>query len=131
MIYQLKCPNCPMPAGGWGFKDERTGKEWKGIEWNWEMLPKDIIRHRMENTHVYPRGEGKWFNYGMVLQEVFARKHATNPELFLGENGELKLPTETKCACGAADWEEVVCPTCSGRRVTGYRCRKCNATKRL
>lgn len=131
MILQLKCPSCQMPPGGFPFRDPKTQRTWKGYEWFYDNLAKDVIRHRMENPHVYNRNEVAAFDYNSVVQEIFQQKYATHPEIFIGHGGEVKVSDPTKCRmCGSTEEEPIFCPTCSGQRVIGAKCKKCGHQKR-
>lgn len=117
-----------MPPGGFPFTDPKTNRKWVGFEWNWDLLAKDIIKHRHDNPHIYARDVAESFNYNSVVQEIFRQKFATHPDIFSGHGGEVKSSNACR-VCGATEEEPIFCPTCSGQRVIGTRCLKCGHQK--
>lgn len=136
MNLQLKQPNGPFPAGGWPFSDKRTNRAFNGMDYTLDMLVMAVIDHRKRNPNLYPPEQPEPFNRDLVMQEILRQKQTTNPELFVGfvGNGTNGVPVNVAvsigapkfpCTCGKNDWEPTFCPTCSGRRVTGYTCKAC------
>jgi len=135
MILQLKNPNGAFPHNGWPFKDAKTGFICKGYEGTPAMHAVKIIAHRRANTHIYPRDESKWFDQQSVIQEIYAQKAATHPHLFKGHPDVQITPqadrivsrvlAPTNQCCGANEFEEILCRTCGGRKVVGFKCKKC------
>lgn len=139
MSLRLKKPSNSFPHNGWPFKDPKTGFICNGYEGTPEMHAVKIIAHRRANPHIYPPSEAHWFNQIAVREEILVQKHATNPELFVGEPDKaitvkvraaktVDTPGST-CTCGALDWEPTYCKTCSGKKVNGFKCRKCGKTR--
>jgi hypothetical protein len=133
MSLKLKKPSGQFPPGGWPFTDPRTKFTCNGFEGTPDMQAVKIIAHRRANPHIYPPAEGQWFDRQSVAQEVMAQKYATNPELFVGGGQPAPKPKRKKIEhpismcqhCGSTDWEPVYCPTCGGKRLTGYKCKQC------
>lgn len=137
MIYQLKKPQVnQFPHGGWPFRDERTGFTCKPHEGTPAMHAVKIIAHRRANPQHYPRNESKWFDQASVIQEVYAQKAKTHPQLFIGFPDAVIVPRaeivinpgrgpQSECSCGAKTFEPIYCKTCAGKRVTGYKCKNC------
>lgn len=137
MIYQLKNPNAnQFPPQGWPFKDPKTGFRCNGYEGTPAMHAVKIIGNRRANPHHYPPGEPQWFDPNSVIQEIYAQKAATHPQLFKGFPdvqivaqperivSRVVAPTVI-CSCGANDYEPIYCKTCGGKRITGYKCKSC------
>jgi hypothetical protein len=125
-----KNPQNPYPAnGGYGFKDPRTGREFNGLHSSARDTALKIIEHRRGNPHIYHPGESQWFDGDQVRQEIYQQKFQTMPELFIGFGEQPKSATDQKCSCGEQDWETEYCKGCSGKRVVGYKCRKCGLKK--
>lgn len=140
MTLRLKNPNAQFPPGGWPFKDERTGFKVGEYEGTPEMQAEKVIKNRRANPHLYPAAEGHWFSRDAVVQEIYRNKFKTHAYLFAGRpdktaSSVLSPPRKqieqaaSICACGANYFEPVYCPTCSGKRIKSYKCRKCGATK--
>lgn len=137
MILQLKCSTCQFPPGGFGFIDPRTKRIWPGFEGTPEMTSTSIIQHRLANPNIYPRTDLPWFDKASVIQEIYAQKYATMPELFIGHGTTALIPkaavlatTSSPCAkCGNTQAAPVYCPTCSGQKITGYRCAGCGTLR--
>jgi len=126
--------------GGWGFKCPKTGMQFNGWEGNWEHIARKVIKFREDNPKTFASSEIGDLN--SVVQEIFKQKHSTMPWLFRGEpdQGPGAYPSQPaaqqpmivkgeKCACGSTEFEAIYCPTCSGRKITGYKCRSCGRSK--
>lgn len=138
MNLRLKNPNAQFPPLGWPFKDERTGYTISGYDGTPEMQAERVIKNRRANPHLYPTAETKWFDRASVVQEVYRQKFKTHPYLFAGQPDKTPNTTLSKpkieqaasiCTCGANDWEAIYCPTCSGKKIKGYKCRACSKKK--
>lgn len=136
MIYQLKSSNSAFPPQGWPFTDPKTGFKCNGWEGTPQMHATKIIANRRANPSFYPTGEAKWFDPASVVQEIYAQKAATHPHLFKGFPDAHIVPRAerivsrviaptVKCSCGAGDFEPILCKTCGGRRIVGYKCKAC------
>ncbi len=135
MILQLKNPNSAFPHNGWPFVDERTGFKCNGWEGTPQMHAPKIIKNRRDNPQHYSTSEGQWFDVNSVVQEIYAQKHKTHPHLFKGFADAIPVATQIQskpiiaptvmCSCGSNDFEPEFCKTCGGRRITGYKCKKC------
>jgi len=135
MTLVLKNPSpSQFPPGGWCFRDNRTGWTIKGsacFEHNASLLADKIIKHRRANPHIYKSGEVDFFDHNLVIQEIYAYKKATHPDLFVGHDAPVKrsIPTiapASKCpTCGGNEFEPTYCPTCGGRKINGYKCKSC------
>jgi len=139
MILKLKSTQV-FPPGGFCFKDERTGYEVKSsacFEQAPEGLAAKIIRVRRANPHKYPGSEAHWFDVNSVVQEIYAFKQRTNPELFTNYEGGLHVPmvnnnsntvsvSGVTCKfCNSADVEGIKCLTCGGTKIKSYKCKTC------
>jgi hypothetical protein len=140
MILKLSNPTAQQfPAGGWPFKDERTGfivDGEKAFEQTWNGLADKIIRVRLANPHLGPKDDPSWTDRQSVIQEVFRYKAQTHPELFVKVDGKITTPlpprakvaikSTTKCPyCESQNIEGIRCKTCGGTRIKGYKCLTC------
>lgn len=127
-----------FPAGGWPFEDPLTKRKFNGWEGSPQMIAVKVAEHRRGNPTFYPDGKGQ--DVGGIIQEIFAQKVKVAPWLFTGHpDRDVAYPSQPKgspvtirgekCSCGATEFEPVYCPTCSGRRITGYKCRSCGKSK--
>jgi hypothetical protein len=135
-LLQPKQSNGGFPPNGWPFTDPKTGFKCNGWEGTPQMHAVKIIQHRRANPGVYPPGESQWFDAAAVIQEIYKQKASTHPHLFRGypdgprmvtreQKGSIVVSPTLICGCGSNEWEELYCKTCAGRRITGYKCRKC------
>ena len=143
MTLSLKNPkSSQFPPSGWNFSDPKTGMSFNGYQGSPEMIAVKVAEHRRANPKFYPGNEGQ--NVQNIVQEIYAAKHAKMPWLFRGEpdlNTAAAYPsqpdnapvakTSAACSCGATEVKPVYCPTCSGKRVTGYTCIGCGKSRQL
>ena len=123
-----------IPAGV-PFTDERTGRVFDAYQMGLRETVKAIIQHRSSNPTFYPSGDAKWFDVVEVRQEVLREVYKKRPDLFVGFNASSspqrvmvsasKPAAPSTCQCGSTEFDPVYCPTCSGRRVTGFKCQNC------
>jgi predicted RNA-binding Zn-ribbon protein involved in translation (DUF1610 family) len=139
MILKLKNANAHFPPGGFSFKDARTGYEVKGnaaMEQTADGLATKIIKVRRANPHLYNPSEAQWFDHTLVVQEIYAVKAQTHPQLFQNYQGNLSVPvvvqsdklaqTGVKCpACASENVTGIKCKTCAGTRIKSYHCESC------
>lgn len=137
MILQLKNSNAnQFCQGGWPFVDPKSGFKCNGYEGTPKMHANKIIAHRRANPTLFPPNDASLFDVNSVIQEIYQQKFQTHPQLFVGQPGYTVLKMEkpakknyqpnSKCPkCNSPDFEPVYCPTCTGRRITGYKCKSC------
>jgi len=124
----MRRPTELYPAGqGFSFIEPKTKKEFNGLHGSPNETARKVVEHRRANPHIF--SEASEFDVESVVQEIFAQKFATMPELFIGFGDPTETGMSNKCKCGANDWEEIYCPTCAGKRVVGHKCRKCGKEK--
>lgn len=113
------------------FTDPRTGRIFDAYQLGLDDAVVQTIEHRKANPHFYPVTELEKFDPISVRQEILATVHSKFPEMFRSEsNGSFVpqvnfQPTVKVCHCGGSEFTPIVCPTCSGQRITGQRCVKC------
>lgn len=137
-LLRLKSPNGSFPPGGYEFTDPRTGMRFNGMEATLPQQELKIIQHRIANPKIYNPSDTNFFDRQEVRQEIFRQMHAKHPGLFVGYDGEIvrvqKFAIEPQptaaCSCGSTEFETQYCPTCSGRKITGYKCTKCGKTRK-
>lgn len=136
MMLKLKQPNAQFPAGGFGFTDPRTKRVWNGYEGTPQMTAVSIVQHRQANPTLYPPSETQWFDVLMVIQEIYAYKFQTMPELFVGYGGPpitiaavtspaAQPPSGLVCSCGSTSFSPVYCATCGGQKIKSWKCNSC------
>lgn len=127
-----------FPQGGWPFEDPLTKRKFNGWEGTPQMIAVKVAEHRRANPQLYPDGKGQDLN--SIVQEIYAQKVRVMPWLFTGyPDKNPAYPSQPaakavvikgeKCTCGATEFKPVYCPTCSGRRITGYVCASCGKAK--
>lgn len=134
-----KSQSAPYPPGnGYSYKEPKTGRWFDGLLGNVTVTAQKVIAFKLANPHIFPEGGG---DLESTIQLIYAQKFETHPHLFMGqEPAPQPQPTKKTQAvtvhpryqltklcrfCGSAEFDEILCPTCSGKRVTGYKCRKC------
>lgn len=137
MILTLKQPNAQFPPGGFSFVDERTGFKVNGYEGTPQMSAFKIKAHREGNPTLYPKTESQKFDINFIVQEIYQQRSKTMPELFKELNGTVSSsvpvinqnrsnqPIKSSlgpCTCGSDMVFPIYCQTCSGNRITGYKC---------
>lgn len=133
MGLRLKSNNKTIPAGI-VFTDLRTGRVFNPYQDGLDMTVRKIIEHRAANKTYYPATESGWFDAVAVRQEVLRVVQRSRPDMFqeyIGgpippvRSAVAPLPGPKLCECGSDKFDPVYCPTCSGQRVTGWKCTKC------
>lgn len=130
MKLRLKPGHSGFAPKGNEFTDPKTGKTFCGYQLSIEGAIKALVAHRQKNPQHYPSTEPVWTDEANVRQEFYRHLQARVPEMVIALEGSVPVPqaigADRKCPqCGSTDIEEIVCPTCSGRRVTGYKCKQC------
>lgn len=137
MGLKLKGNRNQIPSGIL-FVDPRTGREFNPYERGLNETIRHIIAHRSQNKTFYPSSDGVWLDPDSVRQEVLSVVYSKRPDLFDRLNSEQQIPIYTSqrqspnacSSCGFEGAEPVYCPTCSGRRITGYKCTNCGKVRR-
>lgn len=121
--------NGAYPPGGYPFQDARTGMKFDGMSDSFSGIVNQIIAHRQANPNIYSPSEGKWFNFDLVADELdraTCLRLGNSDKWCRGVNDvTVALPKAKVCPSCDVPLEEKLCPTCSGRRLVGYRCPKC------
>lgn len=137
MSFKLRHREGQFPAGGFYFKDAKTGMEFK--EGDFYSVVRLIIAHRKANPRLYPTEQFHLLDFVCVGNELDAytcsrlgndpRFCESGEPLKLIPAADAKLVTMGKPCymCGNATGWETICPTCSGRRLNGYICQKCSS----
>ena len=134
MSFKLKVRNGPFPPKGYWFKDPRTGMVFE--HGDFKDVVSQIIKHRQANPRLYPKDELASFDFSAVSQQLDeATCSRLNNNLKWCESGEpipvdvsdleLMLMPRACPKCGCSQGYQILCKTCSGRRVTGYYCHDC------
>ena len=136
MSLQLKNPNDQFPPGGFGFTDPKTGLRFNGYEGTVEMTANKVADHRRANPNLY---DARQISIEGIKQEILAQKYAEMPWLFVGYKGHAptmpsvratpEMPDLGRCICGCSEIEPIYCSVCSGRRITGFKCKACGKTR--
>lgn len=137
MHLKLKNSKNTLPSG-MPFVDPRTGRSFDAYQMGLNETIRGIINHRSKNPTFYPESEGRWFDPIMVRQEVLRVAYEKRPDLFKQLDGEPIIQVapvvnskDPVCNnCGSLSLEPIYCPTCSGKRITGYKCNNCGKASR-
>lgn len=123
-----------FPPSGWPFTDGRTGMKFDPNAGDIRERTTQVLNHRRANLHIYPKDEegGRFHDRASVAIEIEEFICNMRPELC--DNGEIPRPAidivetpASTCVCGKVAWVAVLCPTCGGRKVQGYKCSNCSA----
>lgn len=119
------------PPGGYPFKDPRTGKVFDGMSADLGLQAKNVVIHRRGNPRVYPPNDTGWFDVGAIRQEIINYMCSLRPELCtdgvplpLNEPAAFAVqkPAHACPKCGSHEASPVYCKTCSGQKITGWKC---------
>jgi len=123
-----------LPPGGFCFNDPITGKNYDSMDCTFDTRVKQIIHDRLANARLLTKGEQTDYNF--VAQQVSEQncQRLHNNRLFCTDGTEPQaaatpqkigqVSSRTCVICGDA-LVEVLCATCSGRRLLAYRCIRC------
>ena len=120
----------PFPPGGYPFTDPRTGMKFNGAEATFDQQVNKIIQHRLINPKVYPPDDTQWITVPYVAAELDkfqCDRLGNDPRFCTGPAATVqyfKLAGKFCDSCGGT-LAEVLCPTCGGRKVTGWKCQIC------
>lgn len=125
--------NGPMPPGGFQFSDPITGKKYADLHTSFEGRVAEIIRDRNANHRLFTDDRLVSAEHvSRELSEFCCRKLKNNPMFCsnglpqINQLAPVSAPVAKRCRhCGSNDLEEILCPTCSGRKVIGYKCKAC------
>lgn len=120
--------NGPNPPSGWFFIDPKTGMRFDGNAILYDEQVAKIIKHRQANPNVYPATDVKALSVKDVADELDAftcNRLGNNPHFCISaQPNPAKVGARYCPKCGSGMIEKL-CPTCSGHRITGYRCTSC------
>jgi hypothetical protein len=130
MILRLKPGHSGFAPSGMAYTDPRTGGKFDGYERSIEGAIALIIEHRKKNPRIYPANEPFHVEHSNVRQEFYRHLHSKRPDMFVTAtvvNGIVATAAkEERCySCGSTSFEEILCPTCGGHKVTGKKCTQC------
>lgn len=119
-----------MIPGGVQYLDPRTANaRWLDAHTFLPDRAGQVIKFRLANPTIYP--ERDWTQFPFVAQQIVdqnAERLNNDPQYFIDMPTTFATspaPVEKVCPeCNVALTEKI-CTTCSGRRVTGYRCLQC------
>lgn len=125
----------PYPPGSFIFRDPITNKNYTDTHTGFDERVKQIIKDRQANMRLIR--DATRLGYDTVateLSEQICERLNYNSKFCTGDavvspsdmNGTpITRPGMTCTRCGATQIEELICPTCSGRRVIGWKCKIC------
>lgn len=121
-----------FPPAGYVFQDPRTGFNFDGLEaGGFNDQVRRILAHRQANAKLYTNGAA--FDFEAVAMELEAYQC-----LRLGNNPKYCRDTESRnvvqvatvgapvCPVCKGPMAERYCPGCTGKKMIGWRCEKCN-----
>lgn len=126
--FKLIRHNGPQPPGYFAFQDPVTGQKFNG-EGSIRDVATRVAQHRLANAGKFDQGQ---LNLDNIVVEIDCytclrlgndRRWCTdgkpgNPTPVFRVSGKI-------CPDCAVSMNERLCPTCGGRKVTGYTCPKC------
>ena len=122
--------------GGYPFTDPRTGMKFGGLLANLRNQAAKVVLHRRANPAIYNPADLRYLKSEFVELEIQEQICAKRPELCReGPNRQpavriIANAVPTVCPKCNGPVSEKTCPTCSGRRVTGWYCATCKLTIR-
>lgn len=121
-----------FPPGGFPFQDPKTGVQFNGLEaGGFNDQVRKIIAHRLANAKLYPNGNA--FDFDSVAMELEIHQCQR-----LGNNPKYCRDTEHRtvqhqasignpiCPLCKKPMSERYCPSCSGKKLIGWRCERCH-----
>jgi hypothetical protein len=123
--------NTGFPSGGIIYEDPRTPTaKWLDDHTAVDDRAREIIVFRLANPSIYP--EPAWTDFNFVRQQVVdynCQRLGNDPNycLEVKPKGGSAPATVAARLCPDCNIEIVpdFCPTCSGKRITGYHCPTC------
>jgi hypothetical protein len=122
--------NTGFPPGGIIYEDPRTpAAKWTDDHTWLDDRAREVIVFRAANPAVYP--EPEWTSFNFVRQQITdfncARLASISPMYCADIQPKQPAVVIAPRLCPDCNVEIVpdFCPTCSGRRITGYHCPSC------
>lgn len=143
MKHTLIRTNGPLIPGGFQFQDQITGKTYVDHHTRFDQRVREIIRDRQANARLFT--DQRFVDRAFVEQELSVQNctRLKNNPLFCTDglpkvNGPASVqyipergPAGKVCRyCRGEEFEEVLCSTCAGRKIVGYRCKRCRREDR-
>lgn len=115
---------------GMAFTDPVTGFKVCPYERGIAGAVQILIDHRRANPAKYDQKAFEHFSPALVKQELLRHLFEKAPHLFKGEPMPMVTRTDAgfpkACTqCVGTEFDQTECPTCSGHRINGYRCKQC------
>ncbi len=133
--FKLIRTNGSLIPGGFKFSDPITGKQYSDMHTLFDGRVKEIARDRLANQRLIK--DNKFLSLDHIADELSIQNcQRLKQNKLLCSNGLPPVNQPVDAApvmavgrtcrfCGGTELTEIVCASCSGRRVTGYRCTKC------
>ena len=129
-----------VPPGGYSFADKRTGRQFGGFSQDFNGRVREIVEHRLANPSIYPQHESQHFSFTAVARELtdsICQKHPSfcmetvpvGPATSVAPAVVQPPPNPACPKCGSMEFEARYCPTCSGQKLIGWKCKKCGAER--
>lgn len=150
MPVQLINPNGPFPGCdhegkrcAFWFSDPHTGMEFDNPGFDLYQQAKLVAEHRAGNPSIYSPDQPGHFDLEIIRQEIIVQTCSRHPELCedsalskmpqpIAPNAPPARPNQFpkpgggKCPkCQGSNFEPVLCHSCGGGKVSGYRCTSC------
>lgn len=137
MSFKLKTRHGAFPPKGFYFKDPKTGMEF--VDGDFNDVVRRVIAHRRANPRLYPSEQFQFLNFDSVSAELdsFTCSRLGNSPKWCESGEPLTLEpapgspvvemSKPCYKCGHGLGYEIICPTCMGRKISGYICASCKA----
>lgn len=130
----------PLVPGGYSYTDPRTGRKFEGMAITFMAQCKLIREHRLANPRVYSPADAKYFNLEFIGQELDAaicNRLGNNPKYCVDDQAQAIAaaaaatpPAPRLCPKCSKPMEPILCKTCRGHKIKGYRCPACGLQTR-
>lgn len=121
-----------FPPGGYAFRDHITGKNYTDTHTTFDQRVNEIIRDRSANSRLFT--DQKLVAFDDVSNELshqICERIGGDPN-WCTDGNPVRQPTPVVASgkncpkCSAAMIAEL-CKTCSGNKITGYKCSACGS----
>lgn len=127
----------PLVPGGYSFTDPRTGRQFDGMAITFKAQCKLIREHRLANPRVYSPADAKYLNLEAIANELdiaICQRLGNNPKYCVDMQARAVAAAAAAaprlCPKCGKPLEPILCKSCGGHKIKGYRCPACGTQTR-